>query len=60
MLNMFGQALDVLVSLMPSGIVLAIVGVNTDRTLRATTGQGLYERGKGYFGRGRGGMSMGM
>ena len=61
MLSMFGQALDVLVSLMPSGIVLAIVGVNTDRSLRATTGSGLYERGKGYFGRGRrGGMSMGM
>ena len=60
MLAMFGQALDVLVSLMPSGIVLAIVGINTDRSLRATTGKGLYERGKGYFGKGRGGMSMGM
>ena len=31
--------------------------VNSDRGLRAVTGKGLYERGKGYFGKGR---AMGM
>ena len=57
MLGLLGQGMDVFVGLMPTGIVLAIIGIATDRSLRAATGKGLYERGKGYYGRSRG-MSM--